>query len=197
MEDQETRLIRRRLWAYLFDLSPALAVALQFVYTGATKVRRQSATPLSDPKTEPAILEIFASMDSDLGLLWDPNLVNFLRNPYSDEGRKSMAVVIESSVWEPNPWIFVFITVACLLSIIVCPYASKNYNSTTKIANVFDHGISSTSFLRFQRNFLLIYSLASGLYVCISSYSLVSSIIYGCGENVGSKGVKQIIQLRM
>ncbi|KAF3440852.1 hypothetical protein FNV43_RR19138 [Rhamnella rubrinervis] len=86
-----------------------------------------------------------------------------------------MAVVIESSIWEPNPWVYVFLILACLSSILVFPYASKNYNSSTKTPAVFDHGVSSPSFLRFQRNFLLIYSLGSvmeGLWSVFGEFEL-------------------------
>ncbi|CAN6541933.1 unnamed protein product [Malus baccata var. baccata] len=75
-----------------------------------------------------------------------------------------MAVVIESSVWEPNPGVYIFIFLASLFSIIVFPYASSSGSSSSsgKAPSLFDHGISPTaSSLRFQRNFLLIYSLAS------------------------------------
>ncbi|KAJ7952784.1 molybdate-anion transporter [Quillaja saponaria] len=67
-----------------------------------------------------------------------------------------MGVVIESSVWEPNPLLYIFLFFACCSSIFLFPYAS----SSNKTPVLFDHGISP-SFLRFQRNFLLVYSLAS------------------------------------
>lgn len=70
-----------------------------------------------------------------------------------------MGVVIESSIWEPNPALFIFIFISCLFSIFLFPYASNN--SSNKTSTLFDHGIPS-SFLRFQRKFLFLYSLASG-----------------------------------
>lgn len=68
---------------------------------------------------------------------------------------KSMGIVIESSVWEPNPSLYIFIFVASFLSIFLLP------NFSNRTLAPFDHG-TSPSFLRFQRNFLLIFSLASG-----------------------------------
>ncbi|KAG6594995.1 Molybdate-anion transporter, partial [Cucurbita argyrosperma subsp. sororia] len=69
-----------------------------------------------------------------------------------------MAVIIESSVWEPNPYLFVFIFLCCFFSIFLLPYASKN--GSTRAPALFDHGFSS-SFSSFQWKFLLLYSLAS------------------------------------
>ncbi|KAJ0098086.1 hypothetical protein Patl1_28563 [Pistacia atlantica] len=80
-----------------------------------------------------------------------------------------MAVVIESSVWEPSPFLHIFIFLSCFVSIFVLPYSS------TKPSSVFDLGLSS-SFLHFQRNFLFIYSLASvmeGLWSVFGEYELV------------------------
>ncbi|KAF8410176.1 hypothetical protein HHK36_002698 [Tetracentron sinense] len=68
-----------------------------------------------------------------------------------------MGVVIESVVWEPKPLLYLFLFFSSFLSIFLLPYFSNNSNRTTTI---FDLGIPS-SFLRFQRSFLLIYSLAS------------------------------------
>ncbi|PKI41231.1 hypothetical protein CRG98_038343 [Punica granatum] len=68
-----------------------------------------------------------------------------------------MGVVIESSVWEPNASLFVFIFFSCLLSVFLLPYATKSSSPSP-----FQLGVSP-SFLRFKRNFLLIYSLASVL----------------------------------
>ncbi|XP_022132600.1 molybdate-anion transporter [Momordica charantia] len=69
-----------------------------------------------------------------------------------------MAVIIENSIWEPNPSLFIFIFLSCFLSIFLLPYASKN--SSTRVPGPLDHGFSS-SFSSFQRKFLLLYSLAS------------------------------------
>lgn len=81
-----------------------------------------------------------------------------------DFDSNSMAVVLESSVWEPNPALYIFIFFACLFSIVSFPYAcSSNSGSTAKAPSLFDHGVSPTaSSFRFQRNFLVLYSLASG-----------------------------------
>ncbi|KAL5706885.1 hypothetical protein ACHQM5_024994 [Ranunculus cassubicifolius] len=75
-----------------------------------------------------------------------------------------MAVVIETQIWEPNPSLYLFLFISSFLSIFLFPYFSSNNNNNN--SPVFpDLGIVSTSsqssFLRFQRLFLLIYSLAS------------------------------------
>ncbi|XP_045812212.1 molybdate-anion transporter isoform X2 [Trifolium pratense] len=88
-----------------------------------------------------------------------------------------MGVVIDNSVWELNPSIFIFIFVCCFFSIFLYPHAS-NLNRTSTI---FDHGLFS-SFLRFQRNFLFVYSLASvveGLWSVLGEFELAS---YGFGR---------------
>ncbi|KAB1214876.1 hypothetical protein CJ030_MR5G016626 [Morella rubra] len=71
-----------------------------------------------------------------------------------------MGVVVESSVWEPNPALYIFIFISCFVSICFFPYASGN--SSNKTPTLFDHGVSP-SFRRFQRNFLFLYSLASDI----------------------------------
>ncbi|XP_019424487.1 PREDICTED: molybdate-anion transporter-like [Lupinus angustifolius] len=88
-----------------------------------------------------------------------------------------MGVVIESSIWEPNPSLYIFIFLCCCVSIFLSPISS-NLNRTSTI---FDHGISS-SFFRFQWKFLLLYSLASvmeGLWSVFGEYELAS---YGIGR---------------
>ncbi|KAJ4714756.1 Molybdate-anion transporter like [Melia azedarach] len=83
-----------------------------------------------------------------------------------------MAVTIESSVWEPSPFLYIFIFLSCFFSIYVLPYASSKSPSSSSLL---DHSTSS-SFLRFQRNFLLLYSLASvmeGLWSVFGEYELV------------------------
>lgn len=82
-----------------------------------------------------------------------------------------MGVVIESEVWEPNKPLYIFIFVSCLISIYFSPH---NKNRT---ATAFDYSLSS-AFLRFQRSFLLLFSLSSGefdipcLCVCFFFFSL-------------------------
>ncbi|KAK9990731.1 hypothetical protein SO802_025716 [Lithocarpus litseifolius] len=71
-----------------------------------------------------------------------------------------MGVVIESSIWEPNPALFIFIFISCLFSIFLFPYASNS--SSNKTSTLFDHG-NPSSFLRFQGKFLFFYSLASAM----------------------------------
>ncbi|CAL5202442.1 unnamed protein product [Lathyrus oleraceus] len=88
-----------------------------------------------------------------------------------------MGVVIESSVWELNPAIFLFLSVCCCFSIFLYPHLS----SLNRTSTIFDHGISS-SFTSFQRNFLFVYSLASvveGLWSVFGEFELAS---YGIGR---------------
>ncbi|GMH06373.1 hypothetical protein Nepgr_008213 [Nepenthes gracilis] len=68
-----------------------------------------------------------------------------------------MGVVIESEIWEPNATIYIFLLIACFVAIFLLPHFS---NPTT--ASPFDLNISS-SFLQFQRKFLLLYFLSSVL----------------------------------
>ncbi|CAA3001131.1 molybdate-anion transporter [Olea europaea subsp. europaea] len=75
-----------------------------------------------------------------------------------------MGVVIETEIWEPNKGLYNFMFICCFLSILCLP------NKT--IPNVFDHA-SSSSLLRFQRTFLLFYSLSSvidGLWAVFGEY---------------------------
>ncbi|KAL5556837.1 hypothetical protein UlMin_039073 [Ulmus minor] len=90
-----------------------------------------------------------------------------------------MAVVIETSLWDPNPWLYILIFLACLFSIVLFPYTSKKYGSSGKSPVLFDHGISSSSFQRFQRNFLLLYSLASVLEGLSSAFGEFELAYYG------------------
>ncbi|CAI0405613.1 unnamed protein product [Linum tenue] len=82
--------------------------------------------------------------------------------------------VIESSIWLPNISLFVFIFVCCVFSIGLLPKASKSSRSAGPLDNV-GSSSSSSAFLRFQRKFLLIYSLASvmeGLWAVFGEYEL-------------------------
>ncbi|XP_043708915.1 molybdate-anion transporter isoform X2 [Telopea speciosissima] len=69
-----------------------------------------------------------------------------------------MGIVIESEVWEPKPSLYIFLLCSSLFSLILLPYFTKNSNRTT---GLFDPSGVPASFLRFQRSFLLIYSLVS------------------------------------
>ncbi|XP_060195605.1 uncharacterized protein LOC132624881 isoform X2 [Lycium barbarum] len=71
-------------------------------------------------------------------------------------------------VWEPNPALCLFFFISCCLSIYYLP-------NTTRSSPVFDHAPSS-SFIRFQRSFLLLFSLSSvmeGLLAVFGEYELV------------------------
>ncbi|XP_028796387.1 molybdate-anion transporter-like [Neltuma alba] len=88
-----------------------------------------------------------------------------------------MAITIESSVWEPNPSIYIFLFFSCCFSIFLFPH----FTNSNRTSTVFDHGISS-SFLRFQRKFILLYSLSSvmeGLWLAFGEFELAS---YGVGR---------------
>ncbi|KAI4327378.1 hypothetical protein L6164_019847 [Bauhinia variegata] len=83
-----------------------------------------------------------------------------------------MGVVIDSTFWEPNPLLYFFLFLCCFFSIFLFSYSSNSNRTST----LFDHGISS-SFLRFQRSFLLLYSLASvmeGLWSVFGEFELAS-----------------------
>nr|XP_010316004.1 uncharacterized protein LOC101255646 isoform X2 [Solanum lycopersicum] len=78
-----------------------------------------------------------------------------------------MGVIVESNVWEPNPALCLFFFISCCLSIYYLP-------SSTRSSAIFDHAPSS-SFIRFQRSFLLLYSLSSvmeGLLAVFGEYDL-------------------------
>ncbi|KAI9077769.1 hypothetical protein K1719_040255 [Acacia pycnantha] len=95
-----------------------------------------------------------------------------------------MAITIESSVWEPNPFTYIFLFFSCCFLIFLFPHISISNRTST----IFDHGISS-SFLRFQLKFLLLYSLSSvmeGLWLAFGEFELAS---YGVGREQMETGV--------
>uniref|UniRef100_A0A803Q036 Uncharacterized protein n=1 Tax=Cannabis sativa TaxID=3483 RepID=A0A803Q036_CANSA len=51
-----------------------------------------------------------------------------------------MVVVIESSIWEPNPSL-TLLFLAHVVSIALFPYASKNFSSSSRTPVVFNHGV--------------------------------------------------------
>lgn len=79
-----------------------------------------------------------------------------------------MGVTIESSVWEPSPFLYIFIFLSCFFSIFLLPSKSSSSSSS-----LFDHS-NSSSFIPFQRNFLLLFSLASGNFIIASSSSFLN-----------------------
>ncbi|CAN8283969.1 unnamed protein product [Cochlearia groenlandica] len=96
-----------------------------------------------------------------------------------------MGMVIERFVWEPNPiFVFFFFIVSTSLSISLFPYFSKHKT----YSNSFDHHTDSSSFSRFQRWFLTIYTLSSvmeGLWYVygeseLASYGLSKESILFC-----------------
>ncbi|MCD9560003.1 hypothetical protein HAX54_018388 [Datura stramonium] len=78
-----------------------------------------------------------------------------------------MGVTVESDVWEPNPALCLFFFISCCLSIYYLPNSSRS-------SAIFGDAPSS-SFIRFQRSFLLLYSLSSvmeGLLAVFGEYEL-------------------------
>lgn len=82
-----------------------------------------------------------------------------------------MGVVIETQMWEPSSFSFIFLFCCCISSIILLPYFA---NTSGKSNSFFDLG---SPFLRFQRRFLLVYSLASGQFFFFSHLLLFSIIV--------------------
>ncbi|PKA47682.1 hypothetical protein AXF42_Ash014459 [Apostasia shenzhenica] len=77
-----------------------------------------------------------------------------------------MAVVIEREEWRLSPFSYVFLFACCFFSMFFLPYFSRGgggaaTRATTTASALFDIG-PTAPFLRFQRSFLLLYSLASG-----------------------------------
>lgn len=79
--------------------------------------------------------------------------------------QNKMGVTIESSVWEPSPFLYIFIFLSCFFSIFLLPSKSSSSSSSS----LFDHS-NSSSFIPFQRNFLLLFSLASGNFIIASFF---------------------------
>ncbi|KAF5961067.1 hypothetical protein HYC85_002276 [Camellia sinensis] len=80
-----------------------------------------------------------------------------------------MGLLIESDVWEPNQSLYVFILVSCFLSIFCLPQFSAKSN---RAPTPFDYSVPA-SFLRFQRSFILLFSLCSvmeGLWSVFGEY---------------------------
>uniref|UniRef100_A0A803KY63 Uncharacterized protein n=1 Tax=Chenopodium quinoa TaxID=63459 RepID=A0A803KY63_CHEQI len=85
-----------------------------------------------------------------------------------------MGVEIASEVWELNPSFYLFIIVASFLSIFLLPHFSNRTTSSASDTNVI---YSSLSFFKFQRKFLLLYSLSSvleGLWLVNGEYEIVN-----------------------
>lgn len=82
-----------------------------------------------------------------------------------------MGVVIETFIWEPSSSFFIFFFVSTFLSIFLFPYLAKN-----RTFGSFDHSISS-SFARFQRWFLAIYTLSSGISLDFCKWVFVNLIV--------------------
>ncbi|TYG95177.1 hypothetical protein ES288_A11G247600v1 [Gossypium darwinii] len=88
-----------------------------------------------------------------------------------------MGVVIESSVWVPTSSVYIFIFLSCFFSLSLFPfYLSKH--APTKSPPFSDHPTFASP-LRFQRYFLLLYSLASVLEGLWSVYGEFELVYYG------------------
>ncbi|KNA21449.1 hypothetical protein SOVF_043060 isoform A [Spinacia oleracea] len=86
-----------------------------------------------------------------------------------------MGVVIASEVWELNPSVYIFIIVVSFLSIFLLPHFSSRTTSSSSDSNVVS---SSSSFVKFQRKFLFLYSLSSvleGLWWVYGEYEMVNN----------------------
>ncbi|WCJ31360.1 Major facilitator superfamily protein [Euphorbia peplus] len=79
-----------------------------------------------------------------------------------------MAIVIETTIWEPNELVYIFIVICCFFSMFLYPYASK---SKPHSSSPFSHAFSSSSL----RKFLFLFSLASvmeGMWVVYGEFEL-------------------------
>ncbi|MQM10222.1 hypothetical protein Taro_043112 [Colocasia esculenta] len=77
-----------------------------------------------------------------------------------------MGMVIERVEWEPGPLAYFFLFCCCFSSIFFLPYFSKSCSGVPAASTRSSHSSlldlgTSAPFLRFQRRFLLLYSLAS------------------------------------
>ncbi|XP_021751434.1 molybdate-anion transporter-like [Chenopodium quinoa] len=84
-----------------------------------------------------------------------------------------MGVEIASEVWQLNPSLYLFIIVASFLSIFILPHFSNRTTSSSSDINV----ISSSLSFKFQRKFLVLYSLSSvleGLWLVYGEYEIVN-----------------------
>lgn len=92
-----------------------------------------------------------------------------------------MSVAIEREEWVLSPLIYGFLLACCFLSVFLHPYFSRSggaARTTTNASSLFDVG-PTAPFLRFQRSFLLLYSLASGRasHSCIYLCAFIAMII--------------------
>ncbi|XP_050205038.1 uncharacterized protein LOC126655083 [Mercurialis annua] len=102
-----------------------------------------------------------------------------------------MGVVMESSIWEPNASLYIFIFISCFFSIALFPKnlsKSNNINSN-KSQSITGHAFSSSSDRRFQRKFVFLFSLASvmeGLWSVFGEYETVTLYGMSTEETVSS-----------
>ncbi|XWS45180.1 hypothetical protein CRYUN_Cryun15aG0114300 [Craigia yunnanensis] len=92
-----------------------------------------------------------------------------------------MGVVIESSVWELSSSVYIFIFLSCFLSLSLFPFYLSQH-APTKSPPSSDHPTCSSSSLRFQRYFLLLYSLASVLEGLWSVYGEFELVYHGISK---------------
>ncbi|RZC44551.1 hypothetical protein C5167_037497 [Papaver somniferum] len=94
--------------------------------------------------------------------------------------------VIENEIWEPKPSLYVFLFFSSFLSIFILPYFSNNPNRSSPSPDLPGGTVSSltkSSFLRFQRSFLLLYSLASVIQGLQSVFGEFEYAYYGVSKD--------------
>ncbi|KAL0913864.1 hypothetical protein M5K25_017356 [Dendrobium thyrsiflorum] len=106
-----------------------------------------------------------------------------------------MSVVVEREEWVLSPLIYGVLFACCFLSVFLLPYFSRSggaARTTTTASSLFDVG-PTAPFLRFQRSFLLLYSLASVMEGLESVYGEYEFAYHGMSRDqmvlVASAGV--------
>ncbi|KAI3950028.1 hypothetical protein MKW92_013787 [Papaver armeniacum] len=97
-----------------------------------------------------------------------------------------MGIVIENEIWEPKPSLYVFLFFSSFLSIFILPYFSNNPNRSSPspdLPGVTVSSLTKSSFLRFQRSFLLLYSLASVIQCLQSVFGEFEYAYYGVSRD--------------
>ncbi|KAI3860239.1 hypothetical protein MKX03_022545 [Papaver bracteatum] len=97
-----------------------------------------------------------------------------------------MGIVIENEIWEPKPSLYVFLFFSSFLSIFILPYFSNSPNRSSPSPDLPGGTLSSStksSFLHFQRSFLLLYSLASVIQGLQSVFGEFEYAYYGVSRD--------------
>ncbi|XP_010277109.1 PREDICTED: molybdate-anion transporter-like isoform X2 [Nelumbo nucifera] len=94
-----------------------------------------------------------------------------------------MGVVIETVVWEPKPLLHIFLFCSSFFCVFLLPCMSTISNRTSTYLDLDSFSTSiPASFLRFQRSFLLVYSLASVMEGLESIYGEFEYAYYGLSK---------------